>query len=57
LERRGTGLGLALVKAMMELHGGTVTISSQVSVGTTVTLHFPDSATAIIGRSSSGKVA
>jgi len=37
----GTGLGLAIVKSIMELHGGSVAISSTPGRGTTVTLHFP----------------
>jgi len=37
----GTGLGLPLAKAMMELHGGTLEISSVPDVGTTVRLFFP----------------
>jgi len=37
----GTGLGLPLAKAMMELHGGTLTISSTPYKGTAVTLTFP----------------
>lgn len=37
----GTGLGLPLAKAMMELHGGSLTMRSQPDHGTTVTLHFP----------------
>jgi two-component system heavy metal sensor histidine kinase CusS len=35
------GLGLAIVRAVVELHGGTVDISSEVSKGTQVTLQFP----------------
>jgi signal transduction histidine kinase len=37
----GTGLGLPLVKHLVELHGGTFTIESQVGVGTTAIVHFP----------------
>ncbi len=37
----GTGLGLPLAKAFVELHGGTLTIESQMAKGTTVTLRFP----------------
>src|SRR6185436_4775886 len=40
-ERHGTGLGLALVKSIVELHGGTVSIRSVPGQGTTVVLHFP----------------
>ena len=38
---QGTGLGLALVHALMELHGGTLEIDSVPDVGTTVTVRFP----------------
>ena len=34
----GTGLGLPLAKAMLELHGGTLTLSSTPEMGTTVTM-------------------
>ena len=37
----GTGLGLALVKSIVDLHGGSATIRSDVGAGTTVTLLFP----------------
>src|SRR5205814_9073676 len=39
----GTGLGLALVKSIVDLHGGSTTIRSNVPGGTTVTLAFPTS--------------
>jgi two-component system heavy metal sensor histidine kinase CusS len=39
----GTGLGLALVKSIVDLHGGKAEIRSQVGDGTTVTLRFPAS--------------
>jgi two-component system, OmpR family, heavy metal sensor histidine kinase CusS len=38
----GVGLGLALVKSIMDLHGGTATIESEPGRGTTVTLSFPN---------------
>jgi signal transduction histidine kinase len=38
---RGTGLGLSLVRSFVELHGGTVSIDSEVGRGTTVTCAFP----------------
>lgn len=37
----GTGLGLPLCKMFTELHGGTLTLTSTVGVGTTVKIHFP----------------
>src|SRR5437667_8683239 len=37
----GAGLGLALVKSIVELHGGSVNIQSEIGRGTTVTLSFP----------------
>ncbi len=37
----GTGLGLPLAKAMMELHGGSLKMRSAPGKGTTVMLHFP----------------
>ena len=38
---QGTGLGLALVKSITNLHGGSVEVASEVNRGTTVTLTFP----------------
>ena len=37
----GTGLGLPLTKAMVELHGGSFEIHSKLDHGTTVTLRLP----------------
>lgn len=38
----GTGLGLAFVKGLVELHGGSMEISSKLSVGTSVKVHIPN---------------
>jgi signal transduction histidine kinase len=38
---KGTGLGLALVKAFVEGHGGTVSVASTINVGTTFTVDLP----------------
>jgi len=40
-QHRGPGLGLSLVRSFVELHGGTVSITSVVGEGTTVTCTFP----------------
>jgi len=37
----GTGLGLPLSKGLMELHGGTLDLTSVVGVGSTVTITLP----------------
>lgn len=47
----GTGLGLALVKSIVALHGGTVAIASEVDRGTSVTLKFPVPAKVSVQRS------
>lgn len=38
---QGTGLGLALVKSITDLHGGSAVVTSEVDRGTTVTIIFP----------------
>ncbi len=38
---KGSGLGLSLVKGLMELHGGRMSIASRVGEGSTFSLHFP----------------
>ncbi len=37
----GTGLGLPLTKAFVEMHEGSLDLSSEVDVGTTVSVRFP----------------
>ena len=39
--QRGTGLGLTLTKALIEAHGGRLSLDSVAGVGTTVRLAFP----------------
>jgi len=45
-ERGGPGLGLALVKALTELHGGWVALESEPGAGATFTCHLPEEADA-----------
>ncbi len=40
-KRRGLGLGLAISKKIVEQLGGTISVQSEVGVGTTFTLRFP----------------
>ncbi len=40
-QQEGTGLGLPLSKALVELHGGSMDLQSSVGIGTTVTVRFP----------------
>ena len=40
-KQEGSGLGLALTKSLVEMHGGTVEISSRVGEGTAVQLTLP----------------
>ncbi|MEZ4616194.1 MAG: histidine kinase N-terminal 7TM domain-containing protein [Caldilineaceae bacterium] len=40
-QHEGTGLGLALVHRMVELHGGSVAVQSDLGAGTTFTISLP----------------
>ncbi len=40
-KERGTGLGLAIVNKIIEIHGGELTIESEVDAGTTCTILLP----------------
>ncbi len=49
-ERGGPGLGLALVKALTELHGGWVALESEPGAGATFTCHLPEEAQALAAQ-------
>jgi signal transduction histidine kinase len=40
-ENEGTGLGLPIARALIELHGGNLTLSSVLGIGTTLALRLP----------------
>jgi signal transduction histidine kinase len=44
-KHRGAGLGLSIVKSLVELHGGSMSLDSEPGRGTRVTVRFPESGT------------
>ncbi|WP_432476202.1 ATP-binding protein [Nocardioides sp. GXQ0305] len=48
---QGTGLGLTIVQAIVERHGGRIAVSSSEGVGTTVSVSLPKRVAAEVGQS------
>jgi signal transduction histidine kinase len=44
-DRRGLGLGLSVVKAFVEMHGGKIKVQSELKRGSTFTISLPDKKT------------
>jgi signal transduction histidine kinase len=49
-EAGGTGLGLAVVKSIVDAHGGVISVTSGAGEGTRFTVHFPISGARAAGR-------
>ncbi|MDH5588346.1 MAG: ATP-binding protein, partial [Nitrospirota bacterium] len=47
----GLGLGLSIVKQLVELHGATITVDSTVGAGTTFCIRFPRTASSAASAS------
>jgi signal transduction histidine kinase len=41
-QQQGTGLGLPLVKALAQAHGGGISLESELGKGTQITVSFPE---------------
>ena len=44
VDGEGSGLGLSIVDAVMQAHGGSVTVTSEIGKGATFILYFPQRA-------------
>jgi two-component system, NtrC family, sensor kinase len=54
---RGVGLGLAISRGIMERHGGSITVDSELGRGTTFTVILPSEAPASLAAAGDGNVA
>jgi signal transduction histidine kinase len=52
--KRGFGLGLAIARKIVHLHGGTLSITSKEKKGTTVQVDLPSKLSPVPGRTSAG---
>jgi signal transduction histidine kinase len=41
MEQQGTGMGLYIANALVQIHGGQITVESEVGEGSTFTIHLP----------------
>ena len=55
-DRGGAGLGLALVKALVELHGGWVDVQSEPGHGAVFTCHLPERSQALGGHAAQAEL-
>jgi signal transduction histidine kinase len=56
-KHRGAGLGLSIVKSLVELHGGVMALESEPGRGTRVTVRFPENGTPASAPADAGRTA
>jgi signal transduction histidine kinase len=56
MPRSGAGLGLSLVKSLIDLHGGAVSIDSAAGRGTTITCRLPTALREFCGMQPSAQI-